>query len=380
MAFIRGANIVLDKLVLALDAGNDKSFRDEPTTNLFPDITGQTSRYNISQYLGKQDNDSGIFYYYTPTHGSYTLSADIKLYIDDAATNPRITIVVLYSDSTFDVVSYPEINDGISKRLSVTITTNLSKTLNYIYGWVADYSTNGGFRHFDVFNIQLEQKDHASTFVNGSRGVTVETGGGWKDLSGLENHGITYGNILSEIDISRCYNFSGATGAYSSESTEGFTFAQNMVQRTGDFTFNCWVKNPPLNHAQNGLFSNAGGGDGYRFGVGCDGIYFLIEPPYVEGTIVFSPPLSQTSWYNICTVFNRTSNYVDLYLNGEYVNGATIPSNQVEFQNAAPGIVKSGCCSIYQGKLAVFNVYNKALSPSEIKQNYNALKSRFNLE
>ncbi len=206
------------------------------------------------------------------------------------------------------------------------------------------------------------------------------SGTAWNDLSGSSNHATMFGSVPFETDTTRCFNFSTATGASSASSTLGFTFASNMVQTTGDFTISCWIKNPNTSSGQVGLFSNAGGADGYRFGIGTDGIYFLIGPNYTEGTVTFTSTLSTTVWHNVIAVYDRTvSKNIRLFRNGIYNNAASIPSSQTAFTNATPGLVRSACCGVYTGKLANFKVYNKALTAEEILQNFNAFRERFGI-
>lgn len=206
------------------------------------------------------------------------------------------------------------------------------------------------------------------------------SGTAWNDLSGRNNNATMYGSVPFETDVAQCFNFSTATGVNSASSTLGFTFGSNMVQTTGDFTISCWIKNPNTSSGQVGLFSNAGGADGYRFGVGTDGVYFLIGPTYTEGGITFSSTLSTTVWHNIVAVYDRTtSKNVRVYRNGIYNNSGTIPTTQTAFTNATPGMVRSACCGVYTGKVAAFHVNNKALSEAEIQQNFNALRGRFGL-
>lgn len=201
----------------------------------------------------------------------------------------------------------------------------------------------------------------------------------WYDLSGNGNTATMYGSVPFETDITSCFNFATATGTTSANSSLGFTFGSNMIQTTGNFTLSCWIKNPNNSSGQVGLFSNAGGANGYRFGVGLNGIYFLIGPTYTEGGISFSSSLSSSLWYNVVAVYSRTTAQVLLYLNGVYQNAASIPASQTAMQTGAPGLVKSPCCSIYTGKLGLFSAYNAGLSTTEISQNYNALKNRFGL-
>jgi hypothetical protein len=200
----------------------------------------------------------------------------------------------------------------------------------------------------------------------------------WFDLSGNNNTATMFGTVPFLIDTSQCFDFATATGAGASSSTLGFTFASNMISTTGNFTLSTWIKNPNTSAGQVGLFSNAGGGDGYRFGIGTNGIYYLIGPTYTEGNLAFSSTLSSSLWYNVSAVFNRSGTSILLYLNGVFQSSVTIPSQSV-MQNAAPGIVRSSCCGIYTGKLSSFMAYNAVLSQSEILQNYNAQKTRFGL-
>ena len=204
------------------------------------------------------------------------------------------------------------------------------------------------------------------------------TGTTWTDMSGNGNNSTMFGSVPFETDVTPCFNFSTATGANSAASTLGFTFASNMIPTTGSFTLSCWIKNPNASVAQVGLFSNAGGADGYRFGIGTNGIYFLIGPTYTEGTISFLSTLSSALWYNVVAVYDRTTSFnVRLYLNGVFQNSASIPATQTAFTTAAPGIVRSACCGIYTGKLSTFTAYSTALSTDNIIQNFNALRGRY---
>ena len=202
----------------------------------------------------------------------------------------------------------------------------------------------------------------------------------WNDLSGNSNTGSAYGSPVFSTDGQGCFDFSTATGVASYASNMGFTFSRNMVQTTGNFTFECWIKNPPATN-QGGMFSNAGGGDGYRFGPGNNGVYYLIGPNYTESVIGWtSGTLNASLWYHVVATWDRTSTYrVNTYLNGKYENYGTMPTTQTAFTTVAPGIVRSACCSVYTGKLAVMKVYNRILTDAEILQNYNATKTRFGL-
>lgn len=204
----------------------------------------------------------------------------------------------------------------------------------------------------------------------------------WFDLSGGNYNATMFGSVPFSTDGGGCHDFATVTGTFPSNATLGFTFVNNMVPTTGNFTLNVWVKNPPDSVSQSGLFSNAGSSDGYRFGVGKNGVYWLIGPTYAESTVAFLNTLNATSWYNITAVFARSEGtpQIRVYLNGEFQNSGNFNASQTAFTNTAPGLVRSPCCMpIFNGKLARFSVYNKALSASEIKQDFQSLKSRFSL-
>ena len=205
------------------------------------------------------------------------------------------------------------------------------------------------------------------------------TGTVWTDLSGGGNNGTMYGSVPFSNDGIGTFDFATATGANSANSSLGFSFASNMINTTGSFTFSCWIKNPNTYVAQKTIFSNAGGGNGYRFGVGCDAIYFLIGPDYTEGGISFTSTLSTSLWYNVVVVYSRSTSQILLYLNGVYQNLASIPASQTEFSPGVPGIVRNACCDIYNGKLSIFSAHSRSLNLLEVQQNYNSQKSRFGL-
>ena len=201
----------------------------------------------------------------------------------------------------------------------------------------------------------------------------------WIDLSGNGKNASKFGAPVFSTDGNGCVDFSTATGAGSYAASMGFTFSSNMVPTTGNFTFECWIKNPPV-ASQLGMFSNAGGTDGYRFGVGYNGIYYLVGPNYTEATVSWGENLNSSLWYHAVATWDRTNAYrVSIYLNSIYKNFGSMPTTQTAMQNGAPGLVRGGCCGLYTGKIALFKVYNRLLSNQEISQNYNALKSRFGL-
>ena len=104
-----------------------------------------------------------------------------------------------------------------------------------------------------------------------------------------------------------------------------------------------------------------------------------------NGRIVdFPSSYNDGNWYNVCTTYDGSDTIAGLkiYVNGVQASGSTIlnssPStitSSADFQISGRG----GANNIWGGRVASANIYNRALSATEILQNYNALKGRFGL-
>jgi hypothetical protein len=196
-----------------------------------------------------------------------------------------------------------------------------------------------------------------------------------------------YGTIPYEIDVVPCFNFAQVTSSIGSGNvapgaSAGFTLQSNPVPVNGSFTISTWLKNPN-GAGQLGLFANAGGADGYRFGPSNTSLYYLIgstSGTYKENYISYLSTLSASLWYNVVGVFDKTNNLVSCYVNGVLQGSDSIPNlTELPFSSIAPGIVRSGCCSLYTGKLANLSVYDTALSASVILSNFEANRSRYGI-
>ena len=232
--------------------------------------------------------------------------------------------------------------------------------------------------------LQLEKNSVATTWTDGS--VPSK----WLDLSGNNNHATNYGYQKYSYDGNVYYwDFAGVTSQYSSGNLaigayQGFTFASDPVPIYGNFTFSVWIKYPGVGYGQLGLFSNAGDGAGYRFGPARGGAYYLLGgvngEGYTEGGLSYTERTS-TEWFNVTAVFDRESSKIRTYVNGVLESTISVPLQPTTPmpESRVPGIVRSACCGLWQGKLAYLSVYSKALSETEISQNHNALKSRFGL-
>jgi hypothetical protein len=100
---------------------------------------------------------------------------------------------------------------------------------------------------------------------------------------------------------------------------------------------------------------------------------------------------SDNTWYNVvCTNFQDIStgdNIANIYVNGE-LEVTQIISNSVDevfYSTVTNRKLMLGAWSVsspqlhFEGKIPSLKIYNKILSPEEVKQNFNATKKRFGL-
>ena len=146
-------------------------------------------------------------------------------------------------------------------------------------------------------------------------------------------------------------------------------------------TVNVWV-NPSVKDTrcivENGSAYNAN--TFYMFQENTD--YFTFE---VYGTfydVVYANFIYQTNtWYNLTGVWS-SNNRVELYCNGALCSGTRIGNVQSSVINGNTNLLvgsRNYGSYPFNGNIAQVSIYNRALSPQEIQQNYNALKSRFGL-
>ena len=179
-------------------------------------------------------------------------------------------------------------------------------------------------------------------------------------------------------------------GAFSGN---GFSFSSMIIPSTNGFSIMAAVRRNPSVKAfgdRETIFSNAGGADGWRFGMSAGGdLYYLIGGAggvgYQEGTLGGST-LVDDKWHIVTGVFDRAavrgSYKVYGYIDGTQVGSVTISSGasgNIAFSTSFPGVGYAGCCDVFAGYIGNLMAYNKVLSDSEILQTYNATRRRFGI-
>lgn len=97
--------------------------------------------------------------------------------------------------------------------------------------------------------------------------------------------------------------------------------------------------------------------------------------------------VNTTSWFNIVRTRIKSTGTEAAYINGSLVSTSTWQSNQSpgssgtlifgqEQDSVGGGFSASQC---FYGDFGMLKIYNKSLTSDEVLQNYNSIKSRFNL-
>jgi hypothetical protein len=197
----------------------------------------------------------------------------------------------------------------------------------------------------------------------------------WKDLSGNGNDGTLINGPTFDSGNGGSIVFDKTNDYVEGPASNSFGFGTNI-------TIECWFKTTEsfgINNSSTAgrivnLHANSPGTN-VNIQIGSEGLGF-----YNIGNATFyndGIPANTGKWIHGVVVINGINS--KLYRNNLVtinVNGNAIPSF-----SSYPVIIGSyeGSSRFFGGNLALAKLYNRALTASEVSQNYNALKSRFGL-
>lgn len=198
----------------------------------------------------------------------------------------------------------------------------------------------------------------------------------WTDLSGNGNNGTLYNGVGYNSSNGGSLTFNGSNQYAISPSLASFQFGN------GNLTIDSWVyiNSIPLSNGYAIYDNQVLGGLGSR----TDSFVLLIDN---SGKLnVFSGgqfrgqssnTLSVNTWYNI--ILTRTSSLWNYYINSNVDSTSYTQSINLTAGGCVIGRISDASAYYMNGIISNIKVYNRALTPLEIQQNYNALKSRFGL-
>lgn len=189
----------------------------------------------------------------------------------------------------------------------------------------------------------------------------------WFDVSGNGNGATLTNGPTFNAANGGSIAFDGTDDYANTASSNSFAFG------TGNFTLECWIYPENLSGYLHMLALPTQSTLALKAFLGV--IYFY-TPTYDTYLQIPSWTLTLNAWNHV--VFKRESSVGYGYLNGTLKGSKASFTNNFTAQilnihNGNPGSEFSAC------KIASARIYNKALSDSEIAQNYNSTKTRFGL-
>tara|TARA_X000000368_G_scaffold161522_1_gene127288 strand:+ start:30 stop:2393 length:2364 start_codon:yes stop_codon:yes gene_type:complete len=255
---------------------------------------------------------------------------------------------------------------NIGPRVLKATGGSISRAGNYrIHQFPPDIVTDGLVMHLDTGNVGSLAVDDATTIT---------------DLTGNGNNGA----ILNGAAYN--HNYGGTILMNPSSSTNDYinvTNGSNVMSK--DFTLDFWLRYTDINSgAYTNIWSTAGynsGGDGFAFY--SYGSEIRIWGWNVNGgsnSMLLNPTgvLANNTWYNIVITRDLNTEKLICYKNAVALGTAT--GVTCDYEKTTDGTysfgTRDGSTYPFDGYTSGVRAYNRALSPAEILQNYEATKLR----
>lgn len=201
------------------------------------------------------------------------------------------------------------------------------------------------------------------------------TGTTWFDLSGNGNNGTMVNGVT----------YSAANGGVMSfDGVNDYVNAGDLGTLYVNGTISFWMKSTAVENYRNVFTTkHLGGNDAIRFEQ-----YTTTSPhtgfnAIISNSILFfsyapTEVLTPNYWYNVVLTWNTSTKQVVGYLN----NIKKFDSICNAFPSTMPSITIGGGFNggrYFKGDVSNVMIYNKALTPSEVLQNFNATRAKYNI-
>lgn len=200
----------------------------------------------------------------------------------------------------------------------------------------------------------------------------------WKDLSGRNNNGTLTNGPTFNSEKGGSLAFDG-TNQYTTISNN------NIFNQTTQITVSVFIYISQVLAGYDTFISKY-----TQVNSGTDGLKWILrmensKVSWYTNTGSYTNILSDTSlslnqWYFLTGLYNGSQRQI--FINGVLdktgsMTGSLIDNNLTPVRIAASGY--QGISEYFKGRVAMAQIYNRALSQAEITQNYNATKKRFGL-
>ncbi len=197
------------------------------------------------------------------------------------------------------------------------------------------------------------------------------SGSTWTDLSGKGNDGTLYGSPSYSNTNGGNFNF---------DEVDDYVDLGSSVINSTAYTKVAWIR--PESACRN-IISSSASTDGHVMWMssGSSTVYAGHNGSWSSSNARVShrpnnPGDMLNQWWCVVVTFSTSSGWA-MYFNGELVD---TDSNTDALNNASLNTYISAYgagANLFDGDIPVVQIYNRALTASEVKQNYNALRGRY---
>ena len=257
---------------------------------------------------------------------------------------------------------------GVWTKHSMTFTPNNPLAISYFF-------PSSGNIIYDLAHIQFETGSVANAWTDSSRSTTQAL----LDLTGKNT--LTVSNLSYSSDNNNSFSFNGANSSIN-------LGPSNRLLPLPSHTLEAWIKSPGLGSGM-GTSSVFGITYGIIVQISANGNvgYYAYNTDSGSAVVLFDVNTSGVNLFNnawhhiVCT---RTSATAAIYINGVLTatggGGGSWTGNNI--WSAMDGLIGNNPNNIYywaNGSISVAKIYNRALSATEIQQNFNAVRGRYGI-
>jgi hypothetical protein len=387
MALVHGnKQIVISGLGPYLDAGNPRSYNiNDPRENFVSysiyGAPGQNTWANffpagatITTGIDAPDGSNNAVRF----SGTNTTNALLRVFFPTVYPNgtDAYTVSFYVRKISGSGNAFADLQDGFSTNYSsqlitnqwvrVVITATPTSPFNFT-DLLSDLTTN---YVLDFWGVQLEKKSTVGDYIE-TIGSVILRGTIWTDLSPNKR--------IGSLKNGPTYSSSNG-GFFSFDGTNDFASCPSGSSSVTNITMMGFV-NVTLN-TKGAFFANGGAPNGYSIGIG-SGTYGTNGNDVIilfSGVRWATSTTDYTAGWQMVTMILDGSGVPSAYINTTPVTGltggsmATTPNPADLYIGSIPGGGNVAQCSVSN---CLF--YNRALTATEVAQNYNALKGRYGL-
>jgi hypothetical protein len=195
------------------------------------------------------------------------------------------------------------------------------------------------------------------------------TGTSWYDISGNNNNGtLTNGPTFSGIGKQAAIVFDGTNDFVVASSVK------NIPALNANFTVNLFTKPTVATYGNILILADSGYNNECQI---ITNSTTVVVTKFGGTTLVSGGTLSLNTWYNIVYIQNNSTG--SLYINGSQIASDSIVPQIAATSNIILGAYNTSGPEPYGGYTAIAQIYNRALSATEVSQNFNALRGRYGI-